>query len=142
MQMKKLILALVLTIFGFGAMQANAQVDEAYKKELTTYVKSSGTLGTFDQVIDQMTAMMGGQLNDAQKAEVKTRAIDSLIDLMVPMYKAEISIADLKEINNFYASPAGKRIAEAQPKMLNASMQMGQQWGGQLQQIIQDVTTR
>ena len=137
--MKKIILTLALALFGFGVMQTAAQ---DYKTELQTYVKNSGSLGAFDQVIDQMTAMMGGQLNDEQKAEIKTRAVDSLVDLMVPMYQEAISLDDLKAYNQFFETPAGKRIAEAQPKMVNASMQLGQQWAGQLQQIIQDVMTR
>lgn len=131
-----MILVLMLAVFSFGVMQASAQ---DYKKELTTYIRNSGSMGAFDQVIDQMTAMMGGQLNDAQKTEIKSRAIDSLIELMVPLYEKEISLGDLKEYNKFFETPAGKRIAEAQPKMVNASMQLGQQWAGKLQQIIQDV---
>ena len=139
--MKKMILVLVLAVFGFG-VQAKAQVNEEYKTELQAFVMNSGSLATFNQVIDQMTAMMGGQLSETQKEEIKIRSVDALIDLMVPLYEQEMSLADLKEINKFYETPAGKRIAEAQPKITMASMQIGQQWSAQLQQIVQEVMTR
>ena len=139
--MKKMILVLVLAMFGFG-VQAKAQVNEEYKTELQAYILNAGAMGSFDQAVDQMLMMMGGQLSDAQKAEIKTRSMDSFIDLLVPVYEKEISIDDLREMNRFYMTPAGKRIAEAQVNVSMGTMQVAQQWSTQLQQIVQEVMTR
>lgn len=140
--MKKMFLVLMLAVFGFGTFQLNAQVNPEYKKELQSYLQNSGSVGAFDQAIEQMMAMAGGQLTDGQKAEIKTRSMDALVDLMVPLYEGEISLGDMKEFNKFYDTPAGQRIAAAVPKITMASMQIGQQWSTQLMQIIQDVMVK
>ena len=140
--MKKMFLVLILTVFSFGTWQLNAQVNQEYKKELQSYLKNSGSVAAFDQIIEQMTAMAGGQLNDVQKAEIASRSMDALVDLMVPLYQSEIALDDLKAFNGFYATPAGRRIAVAVPKITMASMQVGQQWSTQLMQIIQEVMVK
>ena len=109
---------------------------EAYKQELRTYMESSGSTASFDTMVNQLFMMAGG-IPAEKKAEIRTQAFDKLVDLMTPVYQKNITLEDLKEINKFYQTPAGKRISGAQPKIAVESTQVGQQWGMWLQSAIQ-----
>lgn len=140
--MKKIILLLTLALFGIGVSQANAQVNETYKKELTDFLEYSGSMESFSMTIDQLLTMMGGTLNDEQKEQLMEKAYDSLFDLLVPVYEKEIALDDLKEFNKFYQTPAGKRIAAAQGNIIKGAMQIGQQWAIVLQKLVQETMAK
>jgi hypothetical protein len=61
--------------------------------------------------------------------EMLKTSIDDLVTVMVPVYKAHLSEADLKEIIKFYESSVGKKLAQKTPVITQESMQAGQQWG-------------
>lgn len=135
--MKKLILVIAIAIGCLGSTALKAQNnDDAYKQALRTYMESSGSTASFDAMVNQLF-MMAGSVPAEKKTEIRKQAFDKLVDLMAPVYKKNISLEDLKEINKFYQTPAGKRIAEAQPKIAVESTQVGQQWGMWLQSAIQ-----
>ncbi|MCD8186141.1 MAG: DUF2059 domain-containing protein [Rikenellaceae bacterium] len=100
---------------------------------------TSGSFGSFEPVITQVTAMTGGALMDSQKEEITRRSFDALVEMYAPLYEREISLDDLHKMNEFYQTPAGRRIAVAQANMVNSSMDVAQQWSVRVQQIIQDV---
>lgn len=140
--MKKLILVLALLTFTISAGTVSAQTPNDYKKELRSYMIRSGSMASFDTIIDQIIPLMSGNLSDADMEEIRTRAYDSLVDMLLPSYQNLISLEDIQALNNFYQTPAGRRISAAQPQLLQASMVVGQQWGTKLQQIIQEVMAR
>lgn len=137
--MRKII---ILITFVMGCMVSTAiraqNTEDVYKQELRTYMTTSGSSASFETVISQLF-MMAGSIPAEKKAEIRTQAFDKLVDLMTPVYQKNITLEDLKEINKFYQTPAGKRIAEAQPKIAVESTQVGQQWGMWLQSAIQSV---
>jgi hypothetical protein len=63
------------------------------------------------------------------KAEAKP---EQIVDLCVPIYDKYLSEEDLDGILVFYKSPAGKHLLQAQPKILQESMEVGQKWGREL----------
>lgn len=141
--MKKIILTLALLIFSCTAWNAAAQnQDTDYKKELRHFLLQSGSVASFDTIIDQVIPLMAGSLSEASIEEIRSRSYDELVDLMLVLYQENISLEDLKAYNKFFQTPAGKRIAAAQPQVVQASMQIGQAWAGKLQQIIQEVMAR
>ncbi|RGF04297.1 DUF2059 domain-containing protein [Alistipes sp. AM16-43] len=136
-QMKKFIFLIAIAIGSMVCTAARAQTTkEAYKQELRTYMESSGSTASFDTMVNQLFMMAGG-IPAEKKAEIRTQAFDKLVDLMTPVYQKNITLEDLKEINKFYQTPAGKRISGAQPKIAVESTQVGQQWGMWLQSAIQ-----
>jgi hypothetical protein len=55
--------------------------------------------------------------------------VDELIQLMMPIYDKHLSLEDLKAANAFYATPAGKRLAEKTPVMTSEGFEVGRKWG-------------
>lgn len=135
--MRKIIIVIAIAIGCMVSTTMKAQnTEDAYKKELRTYMESSGSTASFDTMVNQLF-MMAGNIPAEKKTEIRKQAFDKLVELMAPVYQKNISMEDLKEINKFYQTPAGKRIAEAQPKIAVESTQVGQQWGMWLQSAIQ-----
>lgn len=54
------------------------------------------------------------------------------LDSLVPLYSRTFAVGELKALLEFYQSPLGRRLLEAQPQLMRESMQVGQRWGTRL----------
>ena len=54
---------------------------------------------------------------------------DQIVELIIPVYQKHLTEQDVKEINAFYNSAAGKKLISVQPAIMQESMVLGQQWG-------------
>jgi hypothetical protein len=54
------------------------------------------------------------------------------VELLVPIYSHLFSTAELRGLLEFYRSPLGQRLLEAQPDLTREAMLAGQQWGTRL----------
>ena len=54
------------------------------------------------------------------------------MELMIPVYDAHFSAADIGELIKFYESPIGRKLVKEQPLMVSESMKAGQKWGFEL----------
>ena len=71
------------------------------------------------------------------------REIPRLLDLLVPIYDAQFTTAQLEQLIEFYQSPAGKRLVAVQPAIAVQSMQAGQEWGARVgSQVVADLARR
>jgi uncharacterized protein len=61
---------------------------------------------------------------------------DDIIDWSVPIYDKYFSEEEVLGLVAFYATPLGKRLLEAQPLVLQESMQAGKEWGRALGQKV------
>lgn len=61
-----------------------------------------------------------------------------LMDMLVPIYAAHLTQADLEELIKFYQSPAGQRFIAAQPSIVQESQQAGQSWGEMIARMVGD----
>ena len=137
--MKKLFFALTIALLCTSNMQIKAQeINSEYKQVLVTYLKASGGDLSFNATIDQLFAMMGDGLTSLQKMTIKAQALDLMINYMVPVYQKNITLDDLKAMTAFYDTPAGKRIAAAQPQIVAASTEIGPKWAADLQALLQN----
>lgn len=140
--MKKIFLTFILLVGISTANCALAQNADDYKTELKSFLVNSGADASFTAVLDQFYNMMGAGVDkaklEAAKESIYQKSYEELINLMVPVYQKSIPIEDLKEINKFYQTPVGKRIAAAQPIILNESMQVGQTWAMRVQGIFME----
>ena len=55
-----------------------------------------------------------------------------LIDTMVPVWTSTFSLEELKGLLQFYQTPLGKRLLDAQPVLVREAMAAGQRWGSQI----------
>lgn len=127
--------ALVFVVMSLIAVQVGAAnpVTEKSVRELMT-LTGSGDMGI--QVMQNMIPAMKKMLPQVPESfwdefmkEVNT---DELVGVIVPIYQKYYTEKDIRVAIDFYRSPAGRRLVEKQPLVMQESMQAGQQWGEQI----------
>ena len=68
-----------------------------------------------------------GHGEDAAKG-AREKALQGLIDRLVPVYDKHLTDADVSEMLRFYESPTGKRVARAMPQLREESTRIVQEW--------------
>ena len=69
------------------------------------------------------------------------RDTTQLVNLLVPIYAAHLTRAELDELVRFYSSPVGRRLSAAQPAITQESIQAGQMWGAAIGKQVADSLT-
>ncbi len=140
--MKKLLLSVCLgssLIFSSAAFAQTASEQSIKQLIVETGAAEMGTM-VFDQLLAQLKA---AGATDAQISEVKKEFnVDQLVELLVPVYQKQFAEEDVKAFLEFYQSPAGKKLVEKQPAIMQESMVIGQQWGMGVAQKIQEILTK
>lgn len=113
-----------------------APVDPAKEAAIREMIQKSGMTKTMRLVMDRMFGAFKAQ-NASLPPEFWQRIesemdMDDLVTQLIPVFAQYYSLDDLKAINAFYDSPAGRHMIEIQPQITNQSMQIGQQWGRKL----------
>ena len=54
--------------------------------------------------------------------------------MIVPIYDKYYTIDDLRAVNAFYSSPAGRKILSTLPQVMHESISAGQEWGRKIAQ--------
>lgn len=133
--MKKPIVILALIVTFFTSHSQN----ESYKDVLLEYMEVQGSLDSFNSSIDQMSQMMGGQIEADKLKPVMNEMFLSLVDALVPVYKNHLSIQDLKDGIEMYKTPIGKKIAQKTPLITQEAMNVSMQWGMEFSSKIQEL---
>tara|TARA_B100000900_G_scaffold156388_1_gene132937 strand:- start:681 stop:1091 length:411 start_codon:yes stop_codon:yes gene_type:complete len=133
--MKKLILFLSIFFTIFTTQSQN----ESYKEVLLDFMEAQGTLDTFNSTIDQMSEIMGNQIEEEKIKPLMDEMLSGLIDALVPVYQKHLSIQDLKDGIGMYQTPIGKKIAEKSPLITQETMGVSMQWGMQFSSKIQEL---
>lgn len=135
--MKNLI---IFALFSICSLSVSAQTTSKETK-IRNLLKITKTDQLAIQGMDQMISMFKNSNSDVStqfwdefKKEVD---VNSLIDLMVPIYDKYYSENEIEELTVFYNSPIGKKTIDTLPKLTQESMLVGQQWGMQMGQKIQ-----
>lgn len=133
--LKRLSLALSILIISTSAFGEVASAESVRKLMIKT---GAGDMSM--QMMNQMLPALKQMIPDAPEqfwqdimADVNA---DEIINMTVPIYQKHLSQADINAINDFYDSPAGKRLIQVQPVIMRESIVMGQAWG---QKLAQDV---
>lgn len=71
------------------------------------------------QVLDSMIQAMPVDVQFSFKEALNA---DEMMKLVIPVYERYLTIDDLKNVIAFYRSPAGKKLLDAQPKIMKDSM--------------------
>jgi hypothetical protein len=133
--MKKTIVILALIVTFFTCHSQN----ESYKDVLLEYMEVQGSLDSFNNSIDQMSQMMGGQIEADKLKPIMDEMFLSLVDALVPVYKNHLSIQDLKDGIEMYKTPIGKKIAQKTPLITQETMNVSMQWGMEFSSKIQEL---
>jgi len=136
--MKKLILALSI-LFTFFTLQSQ---NETYKDVLLDFMEAQGTLDTYNSTIDQMSELMGDQIDSEKIKPLMDEMLSDLIDALVPVYQKHLTIQDLKDGIGMYQTQIGKKIAEKSPMIaqetMGASIEWGMQFSSKLQELMEN----
>lgn len=101
---------------------ANAQESD-YHKEVRTMLEATNAKLTFVTTLKTQLAVVMQKLNftDAQVAslcdEIGDAIYDDMVDAATNIYEKHFSLKELKAINKFYKTPAGKKSAELTPQL-------------------------
>lgn len=86
----------------------------------------------------QQNPALGKDLNDVA-ADLRTQLaprFSELTDEVAKIYAANFSEQELKAILAFYESPAGKKLLQRQPQVVDQSMKFAQSWANKLSEEV------
>ncbi|MDX1774734.1 DUF2059 domain-containing protein [Oceanihabitans sediminis] len=112
--MKKLYTLVLALLISFASF---SQVD-AYSEEVKKCINSNGTIGYYENVVDQMFAMLEQQYASQNVPESvwdelkghKKASLEELSQMLVSAYRGHFTHQDVKNMNALYATKAGKNM--------------------------------
>ncbi len=137
-----LALSLALLSSGVSAQQPTGPTPSSKEAAIRRLLEISGTSRMALQVMDAVITSFkraNPEVPEAFWAEFRSQIRgEELVDLCVPIYAKYLSEEDVLGIIAFYESPAGKRLLQVQPQIVQDAFQAGQQWGQAMaQKVIQ-----
>lgn len=129
--MKKAICFFILLLIGF---QSHAQEKtDLHHKAVELIKMTSGQ--QFDVMLEPIVKMVPQENRNAFKEEVMA-SLESLYGQMAQIYTEEFTEAEIDQILAFYHTPVGKKMRDITPELTRKGMEVGQQWGQELQPIM------
>lgn len=132
----------LLSPAGGAFAQQRAPADPAALTEAKKLLLAMGSEKQFELVIHTMmkglTDVYARQLPQHATAigevmgKIAARFIErkgEAIDMVAPLYAERFSVAELKEIAAFYATPIGQKLIRTLPEITQASVTVGMKWG-------------
>ncbi|GGK57456.1 DUF2059 domain-containing protein [Rufibacter glacialis] len=130
--MKK-VLSLWVFLLVVSAGSAMAQAQSSHYKAAETLLLTMGSPKTIDDNLQQMLTMQMEQVPAMKAAEVEVRSFfskymnwDAVKGDLIKLYMDEFTEKELKDMNAFYLTPTGKKLAQKQSIITMKSAQIGQ----------------
>lgn len=141
-------LCLVLSVVWLGVNGAVLADEASHRAAAEELLVQAGTKQAMNASIDTMLeAQIKANKAIAPMKQVmrdflsKQLSFESLKEELIDLYVKEFSEEELKEITAFYRTPAGKKLVEKQPVLLQKGVELGirrvQASSAELQQLIQ-----
>jgi len=109
------------------------QIPAEKEKEIRRMLDASGGTAAFTQAKQQMIQQFKSTVPDVPSEFwvefEKELSVDELVALVIPIYDRHFALDELKAINAFYATPAGRRLAEKTPIITGEAFEIGSAWG-------------
>lgn len=144
--MRKSLFIILSLLLSIPATQAQ---DNEFEKDLALMLELNGSKESYDMVFEQIVGQLKYSMpnvSDENWAKVKADVFDKqIIELnkkLVPIYKKHFTHDEIKGIIAFYQTEVGKKMAQKSAVLAQESMAIGQQWGMQLAQSIQEYVTK
>ncbi len=130
--MKKLLIA---AAFVAAVYSANAQSQDAFRKDVVQYLQMSKSMKAFDD----MTKDMYKNVPLAKQADFKKELaviMTSLENKIINIYMEEFTPEDMKAVLGFYNSPAGQKLLAKTDVLYTKGQSVGQLWGQEIQALM------
>jgi uncharacterized protein len=94
----------------------------------------AGVVGQAKFLFLQQNPALGKDLNEISDKMLKDLAprFEVLVNEVVRIYATHFTEQELKDVLAFYKSPAGKKLVNEQPKIVEASLKFAQNWANAL----------
>jgi hypothetical protein len=129
--MKNILLFLFL-IISASTFASTTQDSITYEKDLKYLFQINGEQASYQKSIKVMIVELKKHESNVPEtywAKAEVEFVDDLMNMLIPIYRQNLSHDDIKAMIDFYQTVAGKRIAEKLPKIATESMQAGMSWG-------------
>lgn len=130
--MKKLLIVITFTFAGYAA---NAQNQDAFRKDVVQYLQMSKSMKAFDD----MTKDMYKNVPLAKQADFKKELaviMASLENKIIDIYMQEFTPEDMKAVLGFYNSPAGQKLVAKTDVLYTKGQSVGTLWGQEVQALM------
>jgi len=111
----------------------SVSAEPASKESIKILMEKTGAGDLGVQMMNQMIPALKNAIPEAPDkfwtdvmGEINANEI---VELVIPLYQKHLTEEDIKEINAFYDTPAGKKLIQTQPIIIQESFEVGQQWG-------------
>ncbi|SDL09783.1 hypothetical protein SAMN04488034_102277 [Salinimicrobium catena] len=129
--MKKFI---CLFFLGFIGFQSQAQESSDLQQKAVSLIEmTSGQ--QFDIMLDPIVKMIPEKNQEAFKNEMMA-SLDDVYTRLAKIYTEKFTEEELDQILAFYNTPVGKKMRDITPELTKRGMEIGQEWGMQLQPIM------
>ena len=125
-------LASLLTISTVHA----AEIPDGKRTEIERMLRLTGTEQMVDQMLNQMLADISSSITEVPdgfweefRKELNTQ---DLIEQIIPIYDKYYTLEDLRVVNDFYESPAGRRVMATLPQIMQEATAIGRAWGAKV----------
>ncbi|WP_454046871.1 DUF2059 domain-containing protein [Chryseobacterium sp. Marseille-Q8038] len=116
---------IILCFFLLG-INAFSQSNEAKLKELITLTRSDKMLSiAFQQFMDHYNNRYKDLPDSFWDEFKKDMSLEKIFALYIPVYKKYFTDSDVDELIKFYKTPAGQKMIENMPSLMNDSMKIG-----------------
>lgn len=141
----------LMLLFTASTCFANKGVnDDEYAKDVKHLFQVNGSANSFKQSIKTMIEHFKSQESNVPSSywekteeEFLKTSFDDLYNLIVPIYRKNLSHEDVKAMIAFFESAAGRRIAQKTPAITAESMQAGMIWGQEIgRKIHEDIQSK
>lgn len=128
--MKKILFSILVAFVSFNGLAQERTFEEkaSYLIELTAGQQ-------FDIMLKPLVEMVPEENQEAFKAELH-QSVQQLYSKMAVVYMDSFTESELDEILEFYNTSIGKKMVATTPELVKKGMEIGQQWGMEIQPLI------
>ena len=124
---------ILASFFTLSLTSLSALAEAPSKESVLTLMKNIGAGNMSKQMIAQFQPALRQMIPDADEefwGKINENMNpDDITELMIPVYQKHLTAAEVKEINAFYSSAAGKKLTKVQPDLVKESIEIGKKWG-------------
>jgi uncharacterized protein len=95
---------------------------------------------SFRTIAPDKRGVIDGVFEQMQSKFISRRA--ELLDEIAAVYAQKLEAAEMKAVAEFYRSPVGSRLIDAQPQIMQESIMAGQRWGQRIGREIEEEARR
>ena len=133
----------IIVCFFLLGINAFSQSNEAKLKELITLTRSDKMLSiAFQQFMDHYNNRYKDLPDSFWDEFKKDMSIEKIFALYIPVYKKYFTDSDVDELIKFYKTPAGQKMIENMPNLMNDSMKIGTDYAQALDKRVNDTLNK